>query len=140
MLQPVAAAAIFSLFLGRLAGLPSDGFPYLPFVFAGLIPWLYVSTAVTAAARSLVDQRPMVTKVYFPRLLAPIAAVLPGLLDLPISLADHGRDPDRRPTSRPASPLVTLPLWIVAAVLVAAAGRDPAVGRSTRSIETSSSP
>jgi lipopolysaccharide transport system permease protein len=120
VLQPVAAAAIFGLFLGRLAGLPSDGFPYLPFVFAGLIAWLYVSTAVTAAARSLVDQRPMVTKVYFPRLLAPIAAVVPGLLDLVISLPIMAVILIASDVT-PGLPLVTLPLWIGAAVLVAAA-------------------
>jgi lipopolysaccharide transport system permease protein len=120
VLQPVAAAGIFGLFLGRLAGLPSDGYPYLPFVFSGLVAWLYISTAVTAAARSLVDQRPMVTKVYFPRLLAPLAAVLPGLLDLLISLVIMAGILVVSGVS-PGLALVTLPLWIGAAVGVAAA-------------------
>jgi lipopolysaccharide transport system permease protein len=119
VIQPVAAAGIFGLFLGRLAGLPSDGYPYLPFVFAGLVAWLYVSTAVTAAARSLVDQRPMVTKVYFPRLLAPLAAVLPGLLDLLISLVIMAGVLIVSGVS-PGLPLITLPLWIGGAVVVSA--------------------
>jgi lipopolysaccharide transport system permease protein len=119
VIQPVAAAAIFGLFLGRLAGLPSDGYPYLPFVLSGLVAWLYVSTAVTAAARSLVDQRPMVTKVYFPRLLAPLAAVLPGLLDLLISLVIVAGVLAVSGVS-PGLPLVTLPLWIGSAVVVSA--------------------
>jgi lipopolysaccharide transport system permease protein len=120
VIQPIAAAAIFGLFLGRLAGLPSDGYPYLTFVFSGLIAWLYVSSAVTAAAHSLVDQRPMVTKVYFPRLLAPLAAVLPGLLDFAISLVVMAIILAASDVA-PGLALITLPLWIAAAVLVATA-------------------
>jgi lipopolysaccharide transport system permease protein len=75
---------------------------------------------VTAAARSLVDQRPMVTKVYFPRLLAPMAAVLPGLLDMMISLPIMAAILVATDVT-PGLPLLTLPLWIAGAVLVAGA-------------------
>jgi len=120
VIQPLATALVFSLFLGRLAGVPSDGFPFVPFVFAGLVPWLYVSTGVTAAANSLVQHRSLVEKVYFPRLLAPLAAVLPGLLDMAISLALMGVIMAVTGVG-PGLGLVTLPLWILAAVAVAAA-------------------
>ena len=86
VLQPLAAAAIFSVVFGRLAELDSDGFPYPVFVFAGLVVWTYFATGIQRAAESLVEVADMVTKIYFPRLLAPVAAVLPGLLDLAISL------------------------------------------------------
>lgn len=118
LLQPLGAAAIFAVVFGRLVNVPSDGLPYPVFVYAGLAVWTYVSGAVDAASRSLVDRADLVTKVYFPRLLAPLAAVLPGLLDLGISLlllgvlmGAHDIVPD--------AAAVLLPIWVGAAVLVA---------------------
>lgn len=118
VLQPVIAAVIFSVVFGNLADVPSDGLPYAVFVYAGLTAWLYISTSVDAAARSLVEDRELVTKVYFPRLLAPFAALLPGLLDLAISLVilailmiAYGVAPDLA--------LLTLPLWTAGLVVVA---------------------
>jgi lipopolysaccharide transport system permease protein len=115
IIQPLGAAAIFTIVFGRLAGLPSDGLPYAVFVFAGMIAWSYVSGAVGAAAESLVEHRGLVTNVYFPRLLAPIAAVLPGVVDLAISLVilvafmvAYG--------VAPSAALVLLPVWIVGLV------------------------
>jgi lipopolysaccharide transport system permease protein len=115
VVQPLAGVVLFSLVFGRLAGLPSDGLPYPVFVYAGLIIWTYFSAAVEAATLSLVENRELVTKVYFPRLLAPAAATLPRLLDLGISLvafvvlnAAYGRH------LNPAA--VLLPAWIVVAV------------------------
>lgn len=87
LIQPLVAMAIFSVFLGRLAGIPSDGLPYPLFVFAGLLPWLYFSNATTNAAGSLVANAGLVSKVYFPRLVIPLAAVLAGVLDLTIGTA-----------------------------------------------------
>lgn len=87
VLQPIIATVLFSLLLGRVRGLPDDGVPYPPFVFSGLIVWWYFSTAVGAAAQSLVEDRSLVTKIYFPRILAPFAALLPGLVDFVLSLA-----------------------------------------------------
>jgi lipopolysaccharide transport system permease protein len=86
VIQPLAGAAIFTLVLGRLTDLPSDGIPYAVFVYGGLVVWTYLSQAVSEAADSLVGNKALVTKVYFPRILAPAAAVLPHLLDLLLSL------------------------------------------------------
>jgi lipopolysaccharide transport system permease protein len=86
VLQPLIAAGIFIVLLGRVDDLPSDGLPYPVFVFAGLTAWLYVSTSVTRAAESLVTDPSLVTKIYFPRLIAPLASILPSLADLGVSL------------------------------------------------------
>ena len=85
VLQPLIAAAIFIVLLGRVDDLPADGLPYPVFVFAGLIAWLYVSSSVSRAAESLVTDPSLVTKIYFPRLLAPLASILPSLADLGVS-------------------------------------------------------
>ena len=92
VLQPALAMLLFSVLLGDLAGVPSDGLPYSVFVIAGLAPWFFISGAVSAAADSLVEHRELVTKVWFPRLLAPTAAVLAATVDLLIGM----RDGDRR--------------------------------------------
>jgi lipopolysaccharide transport system permease protein len=86
LIQPAAAAFVFTVFLGRLAGLPSEGLPYAVFVYAGLVAWTYLSNAVSGAANSLVGNAALVSKVYFPRALAPVAALIPGLVDLAVSL------------------------------------------------------
>jgi lipopolysaccharide transport system permease protein len=84
LLQPLLMMAIFTLFFGRLAKMPSDGVPYPVFAYAGLLPWGYVSNAVTNSATSLVGSAHLVTKVYFPRVLIPGAVVLAGLIDYAI--------------------------------------------------------
>lgn len=120
VIQPLVAALIFTVFLGRLAHVSSGGLPYAVFVYSGLSIWLYVSSAVSNSAQSLIDNRNLVTKVYFPRLLAPIAAVVPGLVDLVPALGilvvylvvyDV----------TPGAALVLLPVWIAAAALLALA-------------------
>ncbi len=87
VLQPVLTMIAFSLLFGRLAGLPSDDLPYPIFYFAGLLPWTYFSQAVTRATNTLVDHQRVITKVYFPRILLPISAVLAGLVDFAIGFA-----------------------------------------------------
>ena len=87
VLQPLVAMAIFSIVFGRLASLPSDNVPYPLFVFAGLVPWFYFANATSTASGSLVANTNLVSKVYFPRLAVPLAAVLAGLVDLAIGLA-----------------------------------------------------
>ena len=87
VLQPLAAAAVFTVVFDRLAGMPSDGIPYPLFAYVGMSIWTYFSGAVTKATQTLVQNAPLVSKVYFPRLIAPAAATLPGLLDLLISLS-----------------------------------------------------
>jgi ABC-type polysaccharide/polyol phosphate export permease len=87
VLQPLAAAAAFTFVFHRLARMPSDGLPYPLFAYVGLAVWTYFSGAVIKATQTLVQNAALVSKVYFPRLIAPIAAVLPGLLDLFVALA-----------------------------------------------------
>ncbi len=86
VLQPVIAALIFAVLFGRFAGLSSDGAPYLLFAFAGLLGWNYFANAVTRAGNSLVGQANLITKVYFPRLLIPLASTVAVLVDLVIAL------------------------------------------------------
>src|SRR5215211_3607178 len=74
-LQPLCMMLIFSLFFGKLGKMPSDGVPYPLFAFAGLVPWTFFSTAATMSGNSLVGSANLVTKVYFPRLIVPMAAV-----------------------------------------------------------------
>jgi lipopolysaccharide transport system permease protein len=86
VIQPFFMMVVFTIFFGRLARLPSDGFPYPVFAFSALVAWTYFATALTQSANSLVDNARLITRVYFPRLLVPLAAVLAGLVDLAIAL------------------------------------------------------
>jgi len=76
---------VFTLFFGRLAKVPSDGIPYPIFAYAGLLPWTFFSNAITASSNSLVGNASLITKVYFPRMVIPAAAVGAGLVDLAIA-------------------------------------------------------
>jgi lipopolysaccharide transport system permease protein len=81
IIQPVFTMVIFSLFFGRLAGVPSDGLPYPVFSYAALVPWTFFTNALTQASNSLVLSANMIKKIYFPRLSLPIATVLAGVID-----------------------------------------------------------
>lgn len=85
VIQPLFMMLVFSLFFGRLAGIPSDGVPYPIFTFCGLLPWQLFAHALTESSNSLVANERLITKVYFPRLVVPIAAVLGGLVDFAIA-------------------------------------------------------
>jgi ABC-type polysaccharide/polyol phosphate export permease len=113
--QPLAGVVVFTLVFRRLAKVPSDGIPYPLFVFAGLAVWSYHASSVTRATQSLVGNAPLVTKVYFPRQLVPLAAVLPGLVDLALSLLMLGVLLVVYQTA-PGWAVLTLPLWLVALV------------------------
>ncbi len=118
LLQPIASTALFTGIFRNLVHVPSDGVPYPLFAFAGLAAWNYVSSSVQSGANSLVEDRELVTKLYFPRLLAPLAAVLASLLDLAVALAALAvlvavYD------SPPGAAVALLPVWIVGLVLVA---------------------
>lgn len=85
LLQPLAAMVIFSLFFGRVANMPSDGLPYPVFVLTGLVPWMFFANGLTQASNSLVGNSRLITKVYFPRLIIPVATILAGLVDFFVS-------------------------------------------------------
>jgi lipopolysaccharide transport system permease protein len=85
ILQPLLAMLVFTLFFGRLAHIPSEGLPYQVFVYAGLLPWMYFAAALQNATNTIVENQRVITKVYFPRLVLPLSAVLSGLIDFGIS-------------------------------------------------------
>jgi lipopolysaccharide transport system permease protein len=85
ILQPFATMVVFSIFFGRLAGIPSDDVPYPIFAFAALVPWTFFANGVTLSTQSLVQSQNLLKKVYFPRLAIPIAAVLSGLVDFSLA-------------------------------------------------------
>jgi lipopolysaccharide transport system permease protein len=115
VIQPVLTMVVFSVFLGALARVPSDGVPYPVFAFCGLVPWQLFAYALGASASSLVSNERLVSKVYFPRLVLPLSAVLAGLVDFVTALAAllvlmrlYGR--------WPSWAIVTLPLFTLLAV------------------------
>jgi lipopolysaccharide transport system permease protein len=87
ILQPLLMALVFAVFMGRLARVPSDGVPYAVFAYAGLLPWLFFSNSVASGSHSLVANSFVITKIYFPRLILPIAVVGVRLVDLLIAFS-----------------------------------------------------
>lgn len=85
VIRPFTTMIIFSVLFGALAKFPSDGYPYPVFVFAGLLPWTFFATALTASAQSLVGSSNLINKVYFPRLILPLASAGSGLVDMLVS-------------------------------------------------------
>ena len=85
VLQPLFMMIIFSIMFGRIAQVDSAGVPYPIFVLAGLVPWTFFSNTITASGNSLVGSAHLITKVYFPRLIVPAAAMLAGLVDFVIA-------------------------------------------------------
>jgi ABC-type polysaccharide/polyol phosphate export permease len=86
VVQPVCTMVVFSLFFGRLVGVPSDGLPYPIFAYCALLPWQLFAHALTMSSTSLVANERLVTKVYFPRVLIPLASVVSGVVDFGVSL------------------------------------------------------
>ena len=85
ILQPFMIMVAFSIFFGRLAKVPSDGLPYPIFAYTALLPWQLFAYAMTQSGNSLVANQQLILKVYFPRLIIPVAAVLAGLVDFAIA-------------------------------------------------------
>jgi len=118
ILQPLVIALTLSLFLGRLAKMPSGGLPYPVFAYAGIVMWQLFSQAVTESSNSLLTNQSLITKVYFPRLIIPLSAVLASLLDFAISFVLmvffllYYR-------MVPTVAIVTLPLMVCLAVAIA---------------------
>jgi lipopolysaccharide transport system permease protein len=118
VLQPLLTMGVFAIFLGRLAHVPSDGLPYPLFSFCGLVPWTFFATAVTSGAASVVGSQQLVSKVYFPRLLVPLAATMTPLVDFAIALATLGLMLAWYHVT-PAAAIVWLPVLTLFAVVTA---------------------
>lgn len=118
VIQPFFMMVVFSLFFGLLARVPSDGIPYPIFVYSALLPWQLFAHALAETSNSLVANERLITKVYFPRLVVPISAVLAGLVDFAIAflillvmMGYYG--------IYPRLAILTLPLFILLAVMTA---------------------
>ncbi len=85
VIQPLFTMLAFTLFFGRLAKVPSDGIPYPLFSYTALLPWQLFAYALTESSNSVVANERLITKVYFPRLVIPLASVLAGLVDFVIA-------------------------------------------------------
>jgi ABC-2 type transport system permease protein/lipopolysaccharide transport system permease protein len=110
--QPLASVAIFTLVFSRLAGVDSEGVPYPLFALVGMVSWTYFSSAVVSASEALVGNANLITKVYFPRMAAPAASLVPPAVDLAVSMVlvglvalYYGWFPDAR--------LLAVPLWLL---------------------------
>lgn len=90
ILQPLLTMMIFALIFGRFAKIPSDNVPYPIFAFAGLLPWTYFSQAISRSGMSLVGDANLIRKIYFPRIIIPMSAVVAPVIDFALSLAILG--------------------------------------------------
>jgi lipopolysaccharide transport system permease protein len=81
IIQPFFTMVVFTLFFGKLAKMPSEGLPYPLFYYSGLLPWTYFANALTQATYAIVEHQRVITKIYFPRVILPLSAVLSGLVD-----------------------------------------------------------
>ena len=85
VLQPLLTVAVFTIFFGVLGKMPSDGKPYAVMALVALLPWQLFAYALTQSSNSLVAEQRLITKVYFPRLIVPVASVLAGLVDFAVT-------------------------------------------------------
>jgi len=120
IVQPLMTMIVFTIFFGHLAKVPSDGLPYPVFSFAALVPWSYFAVALAGGSTSLGGYQHIISKVYFPRLLIPLAAVVAPLVDFAIAfvilvglMAWYG--------IAPGAAIVWLPALMLLAVATAAA-------------------
>lgn len=118
LLQPIATVAIFTVVFDRLARIGSEGIPYPLFALVGMVVWSYFSAATLRGSEALVSNTQLVTKVSFPRIAAPAAAMLPPLVDLAVSLAlvvvllvYYGVNPGWR--------MLAAPVWLLLVVVAA---------------------
>src|SRR5215469_5080289 len=118
VLQPLLSMLMFTLFFGKLVHIPSEGLPYPIFYYSALLPWTYFASALQTGTTTIVGNQHMITKVYFPRLVLPISAVLSGLVDFTISfvmlvvlLLYYG--------IRPTAIVVFLPAFLLLAIATA---------------------
>lgn len=117
ILQPLLSMVVFTFIFGRLAKLPSDGLPYAVFYVVGQVPFRYMASSISMATGSLVGNKALVTKVYLPRMVLPLAPAISGLLTFAIGLAVvvvvmlvYG--------ITPAASVAQLPFWIALMILL----------------------
>jgi len=120
VLQPILMVALFSLLFGKFLNAPSNGAPYAVFVLAALMPWQLFAMALNQAGNSLVVNRDLITKIHFPRILLPVAAVFAGLIDFGVAflvlvalLLYHG--------IMPSEAVLLLPFFVLGALVTALA-------------------
>lgn len=120
VLQPLMATLIFSIFFGRLARMPSDGIPYPVFAYCAMVPWQYFANALAESSNSLVASQNLIKKVYFPRVIIPVASVMAGLVDfcfsfliLIVMMFHYG--------IRPSGTIVLFPVFLLLAICTALA-------------------
>jgi lipopolysaccharide transport system permease protein len=120
VIQPFFTMVVFSVFFGRLGGIRTDGIPYPVFAFAALLPWQLFAFSLVESSNSIVSNQRLLTKVYFPRVILPLASVCVGLADFGIAsvvllglMAYYG--------AAPGLAMLTVPLWVALAVLTALA-------------------
>ena len=118
VIQPLMSIVVFSLVFGRLAQIPSEGVPYPIFAYTALLPWQLFSTAVSKSASSLVANMNIISKVYFPRMVVPIASVFTGVVDFGMSFGILLGMMLFSGTS-PTLAVVLLPLYLLLAIAVA---------------------
>lgn len=85
VLQPLAMMVVFTIFFGKLGNIPSEGIPYPLFTFAALVPWQLFSRTITESTNSLLADQRLITRVYFPRIIIPLATTLSAVIDFMIS-------------------------------------------------------
>jgi lipopolysaccharide transport system permease protein len=124
IIQPFVTMVVFTILFGNLAKMPSDGIPYPLFSYTGLLPWGLFTKALSDAGRSMITNRSMITKVYFPRLSIPIASVLSGLVDFALAFVvligmilfyNYNPNLEYQVVLTPA--ILTLPLFLVLALI-----------------------
>ena len=118
ILQPFLTMVVFSVFFGHLGKMPSDGIPYPVFAYCGLLPWALFAHALNESGNSLINNRGLITKVYFPRLIIPLAPLLVGLVDFGLAsgvlvgmMAFYG--------VAPGTAALTAPFFVILALLTA---------------------
>jgi lipopolysaccharide transport system permease protein len=118
LIRPVMTMAVFSLVFGKLAKLPSDGFPYPLLVFSAMLPWYFFSSALSESSNSLIANSNLLSKVYFPRIIVPISSIVVCFVDFMLSfivlipfMIFYGYSPDFR--------IFVLPFFLLLAVISA---------------------
>ena len=126
VLQPLFTMGVFTIFFGKLGKMPSDGKPYALFVLAALLPWQLFAYALTQSSNSLVAEQRLITKVYFPRLIVPVASVLSGIVDFLVAFCLMVGLMAAGPvfgwfTVKPTAAVLAIPIFTLFAVLTALA-------------------